>query len=105
MGLWEIPFTKVNQVYSSYTGRTVQGKAALSVLSLWLCLGYTNLGEDPGHGVSPLVGLSLGHPHHVTAVGGELTAQEQIHEVDLPQHVQKVQQLAEEESVRQESKN
>ena len=33
-GISEIPNTKVNQVYSSYTGRTVQGRSALSVLTL-----------------------------------------------------------------------
>ena len=40
-GIWEIPFTKVNQVDTSHTGRTVQGRAALSVLTLqygiWHC--------------------------------------------------------------------
>ena len=35
-GTWEIPLKKVNQVgvYSSYTGRTVQWRATLSVLTL-----------------------------------------------------------------------
>ena len=26
-GIWEIPFTKVNQVYSGCTSRTIQGRA------------------------------------------------------------------------------
>ena len=60
---------------------------------------HSHLGEDPWHGVGPEVGVSLGHADDIPAVGGELPAQEQVHEVDLAQHVHKVQQLAEEEPV------
>ena len=30
-GIREIPYTKINQVYSSYTGLTVEGRAPLGV--------------------------------------------------------------------------
>ena len=31
----EIPYTKINQVDASYTGRTVQRRAPLDILTLW----------------------------------------------------------------------
>ena len=34
-GIWEIPYTKINQVDASYTGRTVQRRAPLDILTLW----------------------------------------------------------------------
>ena len=50
-GIWEIPYTKVNQVDASYTGRTVhmQGRAPWDILTLWsLHHSYkTNSGSIP----------------------------------------------------------
>ena len=46
-GLWEIPYTKVNQVCSSYTGRAVQGiegcsiYCTYSILTLWFYFTYS----------------------------------------------------------------
>ena len=42
---WEIPFTKVNQVNSSYTSQTEQGRAALQYLYLL----YDRKGKTPWH--------------------------------------------------------
>ena len=50
----------------------------------------THLGENPWHGILSLVRLQLRHADHVGAVGGELPAQEHVHEVDLTQYVHKV---------------
>ena len=57
----------------------------------------TNLWKYFGHGVGPLLLLQLGHGEHVRAVGGELAAKEEVHEEELPHHVQQVEELAEEE--------
>ena len=46
-GLWEIPFTKVNQVYSSYTGQTVHKRAALYPYSMARRSPSTDVLNDP----------------------------------------------------------
>lgn len=57
-----------------------------------------HLREDPRHRIAALFRLHLGEAQHVTAVRGELAAEEVIHEVDLDEHVDKVQRLADEEA-------
>ena len=56
------------------------------------------LGKHPGHWVSSLFLLQLRHEDDVTAIRGELSPQEVVHEEQLPDDVEKVEKLAEEES-------
>lgn len=51
------------------------------------------------HRVFPFFGLHLGEPDHVAAVRGELSVEEEVHEVDLPDDVDKVEHFADEETV------
>ena len=57
-----------------------------------------HLWKHPGHWVSSLFLLQFRHGDHITAIGGELTPQEVVHEEQLPDNVEKVQKFAEEES-------
>ena len=42
--------------------------------------------------------LALSHRQHVAAIGGELPAEKEVHEVDLEEHVDEVEELAGEEA-------
>ena len=53
----------------------------------------------PGHGVIPVLLLSFRHGDDVCSVRGELSAQEEVHEEDLANHVDKVEHLAKVELV------
>ena len=59
---------------------------------------FGHLRKHPGHWVSSLFLLQFRHGDHITAIGGELTPQEVVHEEQLPDNVEKVQKFAEEES-------
>lgn len=58
---------------------------------------FGDLGEDPGHRVLPVFGFLFGHGQDVGAVLGELAAEEEVHEVDLADDVDQVQELAKDE--------
>ena len=58
---------------------------------------FCNLGEYPGHGVLSVFGFLFGHGQNVGAVLRELAAQEEVHEVDLTDDVDQVQELAKDE--------
>ena len=83
----------------------VDGKDTLGIMSLDITTGTVLVegalghpGKHPGHGVRSLLLLQLRHGDDVTAVGGELSPQEVVHEEQLPDNVEKVEKLAEEES-------
>jgi len=54
--------------------------------------------KDPGHGINALIGLQFGKLEDVAAVGAEFAVQEEVHKVNLADHVHKVQGLAHKES-------
>ena len=54
--------------------------------------------EDSGHGIHPVARRHLGYGDHIAAVRGELSAQEEVDEEYLPDHIDKVESLTEEES-------
>ena len=56
-----------------------------------------HLREHLGHGIGPVLGLHLGVGQDVKAVVPELVSKEEVGEVDLPENVGEVQELAEEE--------
>lgn len=55
--------------------------------------------EDSAHGIVTLLWLQFRHGDDAWTVGGELTAQERVHQPDLQYNVDEVAQLAEEEAV------
>ena len=65
---------------------------------------FRDLGEDPRHRVLSVFRLLLGHGEHVCAVLRELAPEEEIHEVNLTDDVDQVQELAQEELHRVELK-
>ena len=58
--------------------------------------------EDDGHGVDALLRVGLQELEDAEAVGGELPAEEGVHEVDAPHHVDEVEELHEEHLERPE---
>ena len=56
-----------------------------------------NLREHPGHGVGPVLRFHFGVGQDVAAIAHELSSEEEVSEVDLPNDVDKVEDLAEEE--------
>ena len=56
-----------------------------------------HLGEDSGHRIFSLFRGLFGHGEDVGAVLGELAAEEEVHEVDLTDDVDQVEELAQEE--------
>ena len=81
-------------------GRTELVEGALGHLDKQdsLDMSERDLWEDPGHGVPPVLMGQLGHGQHLAAVGGELTAKEEVHEPDLEDNIHKVKELAGKES-------
>lgn len=55
---------------------------------------YPYLGENHVHRITPVLWLQLGEIDNVRAVGRELVPEEEVDEVHLGDHVNKVQQLA-----------
>ena len=53
--------------------------------------------EDPGHGVRPVLRVSLHHGGHLQAVLSELSVQEDIDQVDIGQDVEEVHDLRQED--------
>ena len=58
-----------------------------------------DLRKDPGQGVGTLLLLEIRHRDHVAAVSRELAAEEEVHEEELQDDVDKVEELAGEEGV------
>ena len=56
-----------------------------------------NLGEHSGHGIGPVLGFHFRVGQDISAVAHELSAEEEVGEVDLPDDVDEVEDLAEEE--------
>ena len=54
-----------------------------------------DLGEDPVHGILPGVQVHFTLCEHVTSELGELVAEEHVCQVDLTDHVDEVENLAE----------
>ena len=51
----------------------------------------------PGHGVISVFLLSFCHGDDVCSISGELSAQEEVHEEDLANHVDKIEKIAQNE--------
>ena len=58
-----------------------------------------DLRKDPGQGIGTLLLLEIRHRDHVAAVSRELSAEEEVHEEELQDDVDKVEELAGEEGV------
>ena len=59
---------------------------------------HNNFNSYLGHGVRTIFGFQFGHADDISPVGGELSAEEEIDEINLSDDVDKVQHLADEES-------
>merc|ERR1719510_385378 len=59
-----------------------------------------HLWEDHGHGISSFFKFLLHHSPNITSVCGELSTQEEINKVDLADHIDEVEEFAEEELCR-----
>lgn len=57
-----------------------------------------NFGEDLGHRIHSFIGILLSEGEDLTPIGRELIAQEHVHEENLPDHIDKVEELTEEEA-------
>ena len=60
---------------------------------------FGDFGEDPGHRIVSLLLLQLSHGENVSPIGGELSAEEKVHEENLADNIDKVEDLAEVELV------
>ena len=58
-----------------------------------------DLRKDPGQRIGTLLLLEIRHRDHVAAVSRELSAEEEVHEEELQDDVDKVEELAGEEGV------
>ena len=58
---------------------------------------FGDFGEDDIHWICSFFWIKGGHSDHIHAVCGELVAQEPVCEVDLTNHIDKVQEFTEEE--------
>ena len=68
------------------TGRTVLVEGALG-----------DLGKHSAHWIDAILDLGFGNVEHVQAVGGELAVEEEVQKPDLEEHVDNVEELAEDE--------
>ena len=73
----------VDDVHGQYAEAVLALDGAGGTVLVEGALGH--LGEDAVHGIVPRLDGRLGHAQHVRAVLGELAAEEQVHQVDLPE--------------------
>lgn len=83
----------------------VQGQHAQTVVGLhtagWTVFverAFGDLRKHPRHGINALIRLQLSELQDITAIGAELAVEEEVHKVDLSNHIHKVQGFAHEES-------
>lgn len=58
---------------------------------------FCDFGKDSCHRILTIFRFLFGHGQNIGAVFGELAAEEEVHEVDLSDDVDQVEELAEEE--------
>jgi len=87
----------VDDVHGQYAEAVLALDGAGGTVLVEGALGH--LGEDAVHGIVPRLDGRLGHAQHVRAVLGELAAEEQVHQVDLEEDVDEIENLAKDELV------